>query len=170
MTATPKSPLRYLTGYGPAVMAHAEALLAEGRLLDWVLARHPEPHDVRTDRALHDHVQALRAQALRSAPRLDKVMYDGTLERVGKALGTHTSISRAHGGRLQAKREIRIATVFRDGPRDFLDMIVAHELAHLREAEHDKRFYALCEHLAPGYAQLELETRLWLAGLAAASG
>ena len=166
MTSPPAAPpLRYLAGYPHAVHAHAQALLAEGRLGEWVRARHPEPHAIRTDRALHDHVQALKDEAMRSAPRLDKVVYDGRLERVRQALGTHTAISRVQGGRLQAKREIRIAAVFRDGPADFLRMIVAHELAHLREPDHDKRFYALCEHLAPDYHRLELDTRFWLTAL-----
>lgn len=163
-------PLRYLAGYPPEVHALARRLLAEGRLGEWVHARHPLPHALRTDRALHDHVQALRAERLRSAPRLDKVVYDGRLERVRQALGTHTAVSRVQGARLTAKREIRIAAVFRDGPADFLDMIVAHELAHLREPAHDRRFYALCEHLAPGYHGLELATRLWLTALAHEGG
>jgi hypothetical protein len=162
---TPARPLRYLTGYPVAVQTHAHTLLAERGLGAWVRARHPEPHLIRTDRALHDHVQAWKDEAMRSSPRLDKVVYDGRLERVRQALGTHTAVSRVQGSRLTAKREIRIAAVFRDGPADFLTMIVAHELAHLREPDHDKRFYALCEHLAPDYHRLELDTRFWLTAL-----
>ena len=41
-------------------------------------------------------------------------------------------------------------------------MIVAHELAHLREKEHNKAFYQLCEHMVPTYHQLELDLRLYL--------
>ncbi len=37
-----------------------------------------------------------------------------------------------------------------------------HELAHLKEREHDKAFYALCEHMEPHYHQLEFDLRLWL--------
>jgi UTP pyrophosphatase len=37
-----------------------------------------------------------------------------------------------------------------------------HELAHLKEREHNRAFYALCEHMEPGYHQLEFELRLWL--------
>jgi hypothetical protein len=39
---------------------------------------------------------------------------------------------------------------------------VVHELAHLKEREHNKPFYALCEHMLPGYHQVEFDTRLWL--------
>ena len=41
-------------------------------------------------------------------------------------------------------------------------MIVVHELAHLKEHEHGKAFYALCLHMAPDYHQLEFDLRLWL--------
>ena len=37
-----------------------------------------------------------------------------------------------------------------------------HELAHLREKDHDKPFYQLCTHMEPDYHQFELDTRLYL--------
>ena len=47
-------------------------------------------------------------------------------------------------------------------PAAMLDMIVVHELAHLKEREHNKPFYALCDHMLPGYHQIEFDTRLYL--------
>ncbi|STF41631.1 metal dependent hydrolase [Escherichia coli] len=44
-------------------------------------------------------------------------------------------------------------------------MIVVHELAHLKEKEHNKAFYQLCCHMEPQYHQLEFDTRLWLTQL-----
>jgi predicted metal-dependent hydrolase len=44
-------------------------------------------------------------------------------------------------------------------------MILAHELAHLREKEHNKAFYKLCAYMEPDYHQLEFEVRLYLAHL-----
>ena len=86
------------------------------------------------------------------------------------ALGTHTSVSRVQGSRLKASREIRIATVFRDAPAEFLKMIVVHELAHLKESEHNKPFYLLCTHMAPDYYQLEFDLRLYLTLLECGNG
>lgn len=60
-------------------------------------------------------------------------MYDNKIHVLNNALGLHTAISRVQGGKLKAKAEIRVATVFRDAPEDFLRMIVVHELAHLKE-------------------------------------
>ncbi|HAL21836.1 MAG TPA: metal-dependent hydrolase, partial [Stenotrophomonas sp.] len=47
-----------------------------------------------------------------------------------------------------------------------LRMIVVHELAHLKEADHNKAFYQLCQHMEPDYLQLEFDTRLYLTELA----
>ena len=92
-------------------------------------------------------------------------MYDSKLHVMKHALGTHTTISRVQGGRLKASREMRIATVFRDAPADFLKMIVVHELAHMKEAEHDKAFYRLCTHMEADYHQFEFDLRLYLTHL-----
>ncbi|MFZ1614136.1 MAG: YgjP-like metallopeptidase domain-containing protein, partial [Holophaga sp.] len=77
----------------------------------------------------------------------------------------HTVVSRVQGNRLKATREIRIATVFRDAPAEFLKMILVHELAHSKEREHNKAFYQLCIHMAPNYFQLEFDLRLYLTHL-----
>ena len=87
------------------------------------------------------------------------------LHLLKNVLGTHSAVSRVQGGQLKAKREIRIASVFKDAPADFLRMIVVHELAHLKEREHGKAFYALCTHMAPDYHQLEFDVRLYLTHL-----
>lgn len=157
--------LKYLAGYPPHVLSRVQALIDQGRLGEVLNARYGERHAVRSDGQLYDYVQALKDRHLRQSVPLDKVVYDGRLQAVKHALGTHTSISRVQGGRLKASREIRIAAVFRDAPADFLRMIAVHELAHLKEAEHDKAFYRLCTHMEPDYHQLEFDLRLYLTQL-----
>ncbi len=154
--------LPYLQAYPDEVLDRVRSALQAGELLPAVLRRHPQAHAVRSESALYDYVAALKARHLRSAPPLAKVAYDPRLQRVRQALGTHTAVSRVQGGRLKAKREIRIASVFKEAPEDFLRMIVVHELAHLREPDHDRAFYALCVHMEPGYHALEFDLRLWL--------
>lgn len=158
-------PLKYLTGYPPHVLARVQALIKQGRLGEVLGARYSEPHTVRSDGQLYDYVQSLKDRHLRQSVPLDKVTYDNKLQVMKHALGTHTSISRVQGGRLKASREIRIATVFRDAPAEFLEMIAVHELAHLKEPEHDKAFYRLCTHMQPDYHQLEFDLRLYLTQL-----
>ena len=154
--------LKYLRGYPPALLAQVQGLIDSGRLLQTVVQRHPQAHSVRTERALYDYVCEMKVRHLRSAPPLAKVAYDPQLHILKNALGTHTAVSRVQGGQLKAKREIRVAALFKDAPANFLRMIVVHELAHLKEREHDKAFYALCQHMEPDYHQLEFDLRLWL--------
>ncbi len=154
--------LRYLNGYPPVLLAQVQALVDAGRLAEHVARRYPGTHDVRTDGALYDYVCALKQRHLRHAGPLAKVAYDNRLHVVAHALGTHTAVSRVQGSQLKAKREIRIAGLFRESPAPFLKMIVVHELAHLKEHAHGKAFYALCEHMEPDYHQLEFDVRLWL--------
>ena len=109
----------------------------------------------------------VKGQYLRNAGQLSKVAFDGKLHVIQHALGTHTSISRIQGTKLRAKREIRIAELFKEMPLEFLRMIVVHELAHIKEREHNKAFYQLCRHMEPEYHQLEFDLRAYLTYLEA---
>jgi predicted metal-dependent hydrolase len=160
--------LPYLAGYPPELIAQVQRLVSEDRLAAHIQARYPDTHDVRTDGALYEYVSALKSRFMRNAGPLAKVVYDNRLHLLHNALGTHTQISRVQGGQLKAKREIRIAGLFRVSPPEFLRTIVVHELAHLKVQAHDKAFYALCTHMEPQYHQLEFDLRLWLTAQEAA--
>jgi len=159
---TTDTSLPYLRGYAPELLAQVRELITSGKLAHTLAQRHSELHEVRTERALYDYVSDLKNRHMRSAPPLSKVAFDPKLHVVKNALGTHSTVSRVQGNKLKSKREIRIATLFKDAPADFLRMIVVHELAHLKEREHGKAFYSLCLHMAPDYHQLEFDLRLWL--------
>jgi predicted metal-dependent hydrolase len=154
--------LKYLTGYSPQVTARVAQLVAEKRLGSVLVQRYPKAHDVRTDKALYDFTVTIKNEFMRTAQPLSRVAYDGKIHVINNALGTHTFVSRVQGGKLKAKNEIRIASVFRAAPVEFLKVIVVHELAHLKEKEHNKAFYQLCEYMEPAYHQLEFDTRLFL--------
>lgn len=157
--------LKYFAGYPEHLQAKVRALIEQDRLGALLTDKYGQPHSVRNDGQLYDYVQALKDRHLRKSVPLGKVIYDSKLQVMKHALGTHTAISRVHGGKLKASREIRIATVFRDAPAEFLKMIVVHELAHMKEAEHNKSFYQLCTHMTPDYHQLEFDLRLYLTHL-----
>ena len=160
--------MKYLAGYPSELLARVRELIATDRAVESLNHRYPESHDVCSDGALFDYVVELKGRYMRNAGPIAKVAYDSRLHLVQQALGTHTTISRIQGGNLKAKREIRIASLFRQAPSAFLRMIVVHELAHLKEREHGKPFYALCTHMEPDYPQLEFDVRLWLTLLEAA--
>lgn len=157
--------MKYLGAYPAALRAQVEQLMAQGRLGDWLLKRYGAVHGIRTDRALYDYVSGLKSAFLRNAEPLAKVAFDNKLHVIRNALGTHTTISRVQGSRLKAKREIRVASLFKEVPIEWLCMIVVHELAHTKEREHDKAFYQLCTHMEPDYHQLEFDLRLYLTHL-----
>jgi len=157
--------LTYLRGYPQEALDKVAQMLRDNRVGTWLTNRYPQAHGIRTDRALYDHVQELKSQFLRGAEPLSKVAFDSKLQVVQNALGTHTTVSRVQGSKLKAKREIRIAALFKDTPPEFLRMIAVHELAHLRERAHDKAFYQLCTYMEPDYHQLEFEVRVYLTHL-----
>ena len=157
--------MKYLAAHPAALRAQVEQLMAQGRLGDWLLKRYGGVHGIRNDRALYDYVSGLKSEFLRNAEPLAKVAFDNKLHVIRNALGTHTTISRVQGSKLKAKREIRVASLFKEVPIEWLRMIVVHELAHTKERSHDKAFYQLCTHMEPDYHQLEFDLRLYLTHL-----
>jgi len=157
--------MKYLQGYPQGLLDDVAGLLQSGQLGPRLQRRYRNTHMVRTDRALYDYVMDLKSRYLRGADPLSKIAYDNKLHVIAHALGTHTAVSRVQGGKLKAKREIRIASLFKEVPAEFLRMIVVHELAHLKEKGHDKAFYQLCTYMEPDYHQLEFDLRLYLTHL-----
>lgn len=159
------SELTYLSGYPEHLLAQVRTLIAEQRLGEVLEKRYPDRHGITNDKALWEFTQNLKNRYMRSAPPINKVAFDNKIHVLKNALGLHTAVSRVQGGKLKAKAEIRVATVFRQSPEAFLRIIVVHELAHLKEKDHNKVFYQLCCHMEPQYHQLEFDTRLWLTQL-----
>ncbi len=158
----PKPPPNYLAGYPAALAAQVQQLIAQDKLADLLRQKYPLAHEIRTDKALYDYVLEIKNEYLRNAGQLSKVAFDSKLHVIKNALGTHTTISRVQGANLKTKREIRVATGFKEMPPEFLRMIVVHELSHMKQREHDKAFYQLCMHMEPSYAQLEFDLRAYL--------
>jgi predicted metal-dependent hydrolase len=156
------TPFKYLQNYPPHLQQQVMQMVAEGRLGDYLSKRYPDRHQVQSDKALYGYTLELKQEYLRNAPAIDKVLYDNRLDLTHRALGLHTAISRVQGGKLKAKKEIRVAALFKEAAPQFLNMIVVHELAHLKEAEHNKAFYKLCQYMLPDYHQLEFDLRLYL--------
>ncbi|MDO2948550.1 YgjP-like metallopeptidase domain-containing protein [Aeromonas simiae] len=154
--------LPYLSGYPDHLLEQVRTLIREQRLGPLLAKRYPQRHTTQSDAALRDYTMDLKARYLKSSSPLSKVVFDGKINIIKDALGLHSYVSRVQGNRLKAKNEIRIAALFKEAPPEFLEMIVVHELAHLREKDHNKAFYQLCCHMCPHYHQWEFDMRLWL--------
>ena len=127
-----KDPMRFLGGYPPNVLDQVRAAMTAAPRGPHIPRRSPDRHPTQPDRALYDFPAEIKQEYLRGAPPLHKVGYDARLDTAQHALGLHTAISRVQGGKLKAKKEIRVASLFKEAPPEFLRMIVVHELAHLK--------------------------------------
>lgn len=154
--------LTYLNGYPDTIKQQVQQLIDSQKLATYLQNKYPQPHNIRSEKALYDYCMTLKNQYMRKSPPLSKVLWDRKINAVKDALGLHTFISRVQGGKLKAKHEIRVDAIFKEGPEALLRMILVHELAHFKEKEHNKAFYQLCCHMEPDYHQLELDLRLYL--------
>lgn len=153
--------MNYIAHYPTDIQKQVSKLIENNTLGKYVQNKYPTKHSLHTDKALYEFVMELKNRYLKKF-QLSKVSYDGKVSEVCKALGTHTFISQVQGAKLKSKNVIKIATFFKHTPKEFLQMIVVHELAHFKQKEHNKAFYQFCEYMMKEYHQVEFDTRLYL--------
>ena len=157
--------LPYLAHYPIHLQHNIRQLIDSNKLGDWLRTRYPTLHKVANDNDLRDYAISLKNQYMKKTQPLSKVIYDSKIHIVNHALGLHSYVSRVQGGKLKSKNELRVSTLFKNTPEAFLNMIVVHELAHLKEKQHNKAFYQLCLHMLPDYHQIEFDVRVYLTEL-----
>ena len=157
--------LPYLAHYATHLQDDIQNLLSQNKLGDWLRSRYPGTHNIANDGELRDYAISLKNQYMKKTQPLSKVIYDSKIHIVNHALGLHSYVSRVQGGKLKSKNELRVSTLFKQTPEPFLKMIVVHELAHLKEKQHNKAFYQLCQHMLPEYHQVEFDVRVYLTEL-----
>ena len=165
MSANMKSRLQYLSHYPERLQQQIQQMIDDNALGDWLRTRYPTTHSVANDNDLREYVMGLKNQYMKKTQPLSKVIYDQKIHIVNHALGLHSYVSRVQGGKLKSKNELRVSSLFKNTPEPFLNMIVVHELAHLKEKEHNKAFYKLCQHMLPDYHQIEFDVRVYLTEL-----
>ena len=92
-------------------------------------------------------------KALREKARL---LFAERLEHYAVILGVHLppltlSAARTRWGSCSLKTGIRLNWRLVHFPRHIVDYVVVHELAHLREMNHSRRFWAVVERACPDY-------------------
>lgn len=155
----------YLNGYSQGIQDQVQQLIEHKKLTQYLENKYPSAHTVCSQKALYEYAIQIQRKYLKKTATISKVNYDKSIHALHNALGLHTFASRVQGKKLKAKHEIRIATVFKTAPLEFLRMIVVHEIAHLKEKNHSKAFYQLCCYMEPDYHQYELDTRIYLTHL-----
>jgi predicted metal-dependent hydrolase len=157
--------LKYLSAYHPNLQHQIGEMLEHDTLSAFLLKKYPSTHKITNDNGLRDHVMELKNRFMRRSSPLSKICFDKNIHIVNNALGLHTYVSRIQGAKLRSKNELRVSTLFKNSPEEFLNMIVVHELAHLKEKAHNKAFYQLCLHMLPDYHQIEFDVRVYLTQL-----
>ncbi|MEW6981678.1 YgjP-like metallopeptidase domain-containing protein [Colwelliaceae bacterium 6471] len=157
--------LKYLSGYPEQIQNQIRELISSKQLATLLRKKYPTIHTINDNRSLQSYVMGLKNRYIKKSEPLSKVEFDKHIHVIKNALGTHSYVSRVQGKKVKRKNEIRISTLFKKCPEEFLNMIVVHELAHLKEKEHNKAFYQLCEHMLPNYHQIEFDLRLYLTQL-----
>ncbi|TMM47043.1 M48 metallopeptidase family protein [Colwellia ponticola] len=158
--------LKYIAHYSAQIQVQVQQMIEQKTLAQYLLKKYPSTHEITSDKALRGYVMSLKNQYLKKSAPLSQIKYDDKIHVINNALGLHTYVSRVQGNKLKSKHEIRIGSLFKKSPEAFLAMIVVHELAHLKEKEHNKAFYKLCQSMLPDYHQLELDLRIYLTQLA----
>ncbi|RYG18195.1 MAG: M48 family peptidase [Chitinophagaceae bacterium] len=157
--------VKYLAGYSVETIDQVKQIIADERLGKILLKKYPQCHTIRTDKQLYEFTVGLKSEFMSKAPPLNRAHYDSRIKVIQHALGQHHYITRIQGNKTKTVNEIKIASIFRVAPEEFLKMIVVHELAHFKEKEHNKSFYQLCRHMEPNYHQYEFDLRLYLTHL-----
>jgi len=159
------NPLKYISAYPENLQQQVQTMIDQNSLSQFLLKRYPKPHNIHNDKELREYAMQIKNQYMKKSSPLSKVIYDGKIHVINNALGLHSYVPRVQGNKVKMKNELRISSVFKKSPLELLNMIVVHELAHLKEKQHDKAFYKLCQHMLPEYHQLEFDMRLYMTQL-----
>jgi len=126
-----------------------------------VFVRHPHAHD---ERLVAECVrQWLRDQAWTLVA--GRVAH--YVAKVGaQAAAVRLSNARSEWGSCNAKGEIRLNWRLVQLPPPLAEYVVAHEVAHIVELNHSRRFWGVVETLVPGHADLRRDLDDWTALLA----
>jgi predicted metal-dependent hydrolase len=123
-----------------------------------VTVRHPCAHD---ERQVADSVREWlrqQASALVAARVADYV------RRIGaQPVSVRLSNARSEWGSCNAKGDIRLNWRLVQLPPSLAEYVVAHEVAHIVELNHSRRFWAVVEALLPGHAALREQLDDWTA-------
>lgn len=157
--------LQYLSAYSPTVQQQVQQMLDKNTLATYLLSKYPKKHHISNDKSLRTFVLEIKNQYLKKSSPLSQIKFDDKIHIINNALGLHTYVSRVQGNKLKNKNELRIGSLFKKTPEAFLTMIVVHELAHLKEKDHNKAFYQLCQYMMSDYHQVELDLRIYLTQL-----
>ena len=119
----------------------------------WI-ARHLEQQRRRAALAPPAPTQAELAALKEKARQLLLPKVDFWSEKMGLVpTGVRITAARTRYGSCSGKNSLCFSCFLMLCPEEAVDLVVVHELCHIREKNHGPRFYALLEHYLPDYRE-----------------
>ena len=97
-----------------------------------------------------EEIEALKAQARRILP--EKVAHWSAVTGL-QPTGMKITTARKRYGSCSGKNSLCFSCFLMRCPDAAIDLVVVHELCHIREKNHGPRFYALLEHYLPDWKE-----------------
>ena len=137
--------------------AHIDAFVESHA--DWI-ARHLERQRLRAASAppapTPAEIEALKARARAVLP--PKIAYWS--EKMGVTpTGFRVTTAKTRYGSCSAKNSLCFSCFLMNSPEDAIELVVVHELCHIRVKNHGPAFYSLLEHYLPDYRERKQHLR-----------
>ena len=123
------------------------------RHTDWI-AKHLERQRLRAEQAppapTAEDIAALKAKAAAILP--EKVAFWS--QKTGLTpTGIKITTAQKRYGSCSPRNSLCFSCFLMNYPEEAIDLVVVHELCHIREKNHSSRFYALLEHYLPDHKE-----------------
>jgi hypothetical protein len=154
--------LKYLENYPDNIKEAVKRLIEKKELGLYLKNKYPDINIYNKDKDLYLLSKKIKDKHMKKQKLPERIIYDNKIELENYALGLHSYIPKKQGKKIKMTNEIKISSRFKKLPFEFMENVLVHELCHLKEKEHNKAFYNLCQSIRPNYFQVDLDIRIYL--------
>ncbi len=128
-----------------------EDMLAKNReKIERILKTQREKMEAMPPEPSQEEIRLLAKEAMAALP----LLVDTWSRRMGvKPAGITITSARTRWGSCSAKNRLSFSCRLMRMPQQFIEYVVVHELAHIREKNHSKAFYAIVEKYLPDWKE-----------------
>lgn len=118
---------------------------------NWIIAKQKEKSELPRYRLTEEKIEELRAKAKAIVPA--KIYYYCMVMGIEVPDKIAITSAKKRWGSCSANRHIRISLYLMLYPEEAIDYVIVHEIAHLKELNHSKAFWAIVESVLPDYKE-----------------
>lgn len=134
--------------------AYLEEVLRKRK--DWILQKQAE---LQTAARVREHLQPSQEEKARYLAAARAIFPERAAYFAAKMGVTYGRITireqKTRWGSCSSKKNLNFNWKLLRAPKEVLDYVVVHELAHLKEMNHSRKFYQLIENIMPDYREQE---------------